>query len=384
MSKAPVSPGNSTGPWAASLGWPPARSTRRRRGQDFTRSSNRPAATARRSPAAWRAVSSGAFRDCCWASRKSRLRASNSGRCSGSEEVPMVVGDTPGEVNDARGQRLRGVGRPSGRRACRQRQGCDHAGAEKGTVYSGERIHGGNAGRAGFGSRGLEASSMEQTGRARPRWGRSRGRRGPPHRGRSRHGLRPPGSRGPWPGARGGPRRRCRRRRARRRRRAEKPEAKPVAGRAGLVAAEQVEFRLVERRQVQFAAGHAQLQLPGEGRRQFLQVGFRFGPRDAPVAIGVHRAAFLCRPLVEERQVQGDIDVALPDGQMDAVLNTVCQLLMRRRAEPSTEHQARYQGPRQAARSQPATRSLDAVVHAMLWFPPFTPGRRPRQGSNQR
>ncbi len=85
--------------WAAARDAPPARSTRRRRGQDFTRWSNRPAAAARRSLAAWRAVSSAAFRDCCWASRNSRLRASNSGRCSGSEEVPMVVGDAPGEVN---------------------------------------------------------------------------------------------------------------------------------------------------------------------------------------------------------------------------------------------------------------------------------------------
>jgi hypothetical protein len=97
-------------------------------------------------------------------------------------------------------------------------------------------------------------------------------------------------------------------------RRAEKPEAQAVVGRAGLAAAEQVEFRVVERHEVHFAAGHAQLQLLREGRRQPLEVGFRFRPRDAAVAIGVHRATFQCRPLLEERQVQRQIDVAFADG----------------------------------------------------------------------
>ncbi len=134
-------------------------------------------------------------------------------------------------------------------------------------------------------------------------------------------------------------------------RRAEKPEAEPVVSRAGLAAAEQVEFRLVERRQVQLAAGNAQLQLLGESRRDFFQVGFRFGPRDAPVAVGVHRAPFLCRPLLEERQVQGDINVALTDGQVEAVLNAGCKLLMRRRV--ARVHRA--SGPRSGARPEPLT-----------------------------
>jgi len=164
-------------------------------------------------------------------------------------------------------------------------------------------------------------------------------------------------------------------------RRGEKPEAEPVVGRAGLAVAAQVEFRVVKRHQLELAAGHAQRHLLRQSRRQFLEVGFRFRPRDAPVAIGVHGATFSCRPFLEEREVQGKIDVARPDGQLEAVLNAGRQGLMRRRLAQSAERQARDQGPGRITHSPPGARSLDVVVHAMLW--PSTPRGRARQGAKR-
>ena len=82
--------------------------------------------------------------------------------------------------------------------------------------------------------------------------------------------------------------------------------------------------------------------------------------------IGIHHTAFASGPLLEERQVQGDVNVLRSDGQVNSMLDERAENIMSapkwRRADDDegTQQQGRQKSLR------PSMRGLEAVAHAKL------------------
>lgn len=156
-----------------------------------------------------------------------------------------------------------------------------------------------------------------------------------------------------------------------RRRRGEEKQPQPVMARAHLVVGEQINFRIVERRQVQFASGDAQFHPPGNPGSKLFYVGGHPRSRDASVGVGVHRLAFAGGPFLEKSQIQREVQVSRAGGEMDAVLNKVGENVMRCGRLPQGDQAGHEQQPGGPRHAPPTPKPLVDLTHAKFPLPPF-------------